>query len=75
MSALTIDMSAIYDLLALYQRIMIDARGLNREEKERFVKLTNRAQRERWAERVMGGEDVLPSLIATRDIVKKRLGA
>lgn len=75
MPAATIDMKEVYDLLELKRRIESDARSVKREEKLRFVELAKRAERNNWAEKAMGGPEVLPDIIRTRELVKTRLAA
>ena len=60
-------MSDVYDLVDIYQRLTLDARKVKPEEKKRFVALVNKALRENWAEKAMGGEDVMAPMIGVRD--------
>jgi hypothetical protein len=67
------EMNDIYDLTELSQKLSTDARRVKPEEKERFVKLATRAERENWGDKYMGGEDVMPGILDLRDRLKERL--
>ena len=67
------DMSDIYDLTELSQKLSTDARKVKPEEKQRFIDLATRAEQERWGDKYMGGEDVMPEILNLRDRIKQRL--
>lgn len=68
-------MDEVYELLSLEDQIIKNPYGTKREVKERFVELAKRAEKENWAEKAMGGEDVLPDIKDFRAKIEKRLAA
>lgn len=60
------NMSEVYDLVELNQKLTTDARKVRPEEKKRFVELADRALQDGWADKYMGGEEVGLSILDNR---------
>lgn len=68
-------MSEVYDLVELNQQLTTDARRVKPDEKKRFVELADKAIKEGWADKYMGGEEVQASIEDNRNKFAKYLGS
>jgi len=71
----TLNMNDVYNLVEFNQLAGTDARKLKPDQKKEFVELADRAVKEDWANKVLGGEDVLPNILQNRDKLRSRLAA